>query len=994
MLKNKKKGFTLTELIICIAIIAVMAVVAIPVISGLIDKGNDTSEDVNASLYSSAMKRFAAEKPGEAYSYPRLTSVGSDSEYDCLSAKAGKGVFPGYNIFAGETGADVLNGIRKEAAIAIKAFSDTAVSDNYTIPPPADEECEYVYYYLTGEVKKVKRSSLKIVTAGEYINGEINVSDYWVYLSRNGGSGAALGGVNNGTGHLFIRVIQYGTNEPLSGATVTVSSGAKSFTAVTSAEQNGFVGFSGVPVGTANITVSANGAVTFPNSAFYAKTGEVFISERGYEGCQLNSPYVVELKLGSLGSLGFYKETLKWSNNAWTAEKQKITDNITVTSDFIASRQNPGGSPRSVKYISNLSATNGVQELLADNKNLTYGNYRLNVSSYGFRTYSEDVKSSVFGIDNASNKFAGKTSPYEYPITMLKPNGRSELKVILEQESDSQPLSGTPNGLSGTWAITDNRRVRARVRLVNTETGDAYYSAFLSADSEGKCEYTITGLPDGTYNFEIESPYKHYDMSNFPRTVMIDGREVEVSGKLLREDVGKGSVNGKVTFDYRGEYDPIPGAYLSFARLGDRNFSADAQTDDDGNFTAEELDCGFYQVEIMLPDAYGGETYYSKLFVSKDESCTIRLGIQTVNIRGFVMPYLSGYKAQNRVGTLRGISIVFQRVNTNGVKKYSEVAAAVNSDNINAEYSVNIVPGYYIVEIKSKCYSTVITALHNIRGSAETDYYIFTDTENQENHSTLEMTSDKKGHWKTCDNCGETFEHSEHSVSDWTYKSENECYRYCTVCDYVTDEPSAHKIASYVSKAATCTTDGEKVYYCERDCGHKYTEKINKSGHTGNGIWVYDNNGSSSSNGTHHQNCKNCDTVLNSGSGCSRGGFTSNGTTNHYDKCSVCSGKRYFNHSWKETSRSGYSCTGGKIYYKCNNCSQTKTGSYSASAAHNMRARCDVKHACSWRTKCSSAGVYTWNGYYHILCSMCGTADKYNWCAMHCGSPPVKKCPF
>ena len=75
------------------------------------------------------------------------------------------------------------------------------------------------------------------------------------------------------------------------------------------------------------------------------------------------------------------------------------------------------------------------------------------------------MKSGVFGIDNAANRYAGKTSPYEYPITMLKPNGRSELKGILEQESDSQPLGGTPNGLSGTWAITDNRRVRARVAL-------------------------------------------------------------------------------------------------------------------------------------------------------------------------------------------------------------------------------------------------------------------------------------------------------------------------------------------------------------------------------------------------------------------------------------------------------------------------------------------------------------------------------------------------
>ena len=89
----------------------------------------------------------------------------------------------------------------------------------------------------------------------DLLTGNINIKDYWVYLSRDGGSGAALGGVANGTGYLFVQVLQYGTGQPLDGATVRVTSGATTYTAVTQPGQNGYVGFSGIPLGSVNVSI-------------------------------------------------------------------------------------------------------------------------------------------------------------------------------------------------------------------------------------------------------------------------------------------------------------------------------------------------------------------------------------------------------------------------------------------------------------------------------------------------------------------------------------------------------------------------------------------------------------------------------------------------------------------------------------------------------------------------------------------------------------------
>lgn len=995
MREKRKRGFTLTELLITVGIIAVLLAIVIPVVSGLLNKGTDTSEDVNAAFYTSIMNKFAVEKVQNASSYPRLTTTGTDAEYTTFAEKAGKGNFPGFNIVASNANAEILDDIRREAVIAIKAFSDAAVSDDYYIAPPADADCEYVYYYLTGEVKKMNRDDMRTDSGSGLLNGSINIDEYWVYLSRDGGSGAAFGGVSNGTRNLFVQVLQFGTGLPLDGATVTVTSGATTFTAVTQEGQNGYVGFAGVPIGSVNISVDRHGAISFPDSRYYSQSGEVLISENGYEGCQLNCPYVVDLKLGSLGSLGFYEEEVVWENGAWTETREKILDSVTVTSAFTANTGNPGGSPRNESYTTDLYSTCGVQELLTDDKYLNYGNYNLTITSYGYRTYCEEVSAGVYGIDNDLGAYSGFTGPYEYPIMMRYPAGQSILTGTIERESSKQPTQGTISGLSGTWGYEDNRYVYARVKLTNQSTGRVYYSSYFPYDAEGKHDYTVSSLPDGTYTFDIESPYNYDDLSDFPDTVTIDGRHVEVSGKVYKGDAGYGSISGQVTYDSSGSYDPIPGATVRIKRYGDTSYAGSDTTDSNGNYSISNLVCGYYQMTVSLPSNLGGTTTYYKMFISEDETCDVELTVPEVSVSGYIEPYRGGYPI-GIYGTLYDVEVRFQRVNSSGTKNYSSQYASISPYGVEAEYWISLVPGYYKVYISSTCYEACNSGKLNFTSDTAKSFDLYIDQYDSGNHYNLLFDFDSYGHWHECENCGEVFEYSEHTPSGWTYYSTSYCYKYCTVCGYITDELSAHTMSSYVSKAATCTTTGTRVYYCTKGCGYSYTQTISTGGHAPNGVWVYDENGTSTYVGTHHQNCKNCGVQLNGTTKCTRNGtYISNGLTNHYDVCSVCSGRRIFEHSWIETSRTGYVCTGGTVYYRCSDCGATKSGSYEATSAHNMRASCDTFHACSWNSRCSAMGQHIWDGYYHIMCTRCLAVDDDKWCAMHVGTDKtIFDCPY
>ena len=857
-----KKAFTLVELLVVIGVICILAAVMVPILTGVLNKTNEQADEVSAGLYTSVMQQFANEKAGEALLYPNLSTTGADAEYSTLFEKAGQGMFPGYNILEYDNDEDVYAAIRREAVIAIKAFSDVKTLNGYYVSPPTKEHYHYVYYYLTGQVTVEDERTKTQVSKTEVENGVINVDDYWVYLSSDGGSGDAILNDQNGRGNVFIQIRQFGTNDLLDGVRITLRVGSSLMTATTGT--NGTVGFAGIDPGSVFVEAEKEGAISFPDRNFYTESGAITVRSGGYVGDSAANPYVVTLKMGSLGTLGFYQRTNTWNGSSWSVSDSYITGDVDITSAFTVDTSRPTEAAQNQTYYTNAAATLGTQALLtADGKFLLYGPYHLRVTASGYRAYTEDVVSKVYGIDNYKNGGIGEhssaTAPYEYPIIMRRVNGSGVVSGTVTWERSQQPLAGTSSA-SGTWVTGDsNYTVRTRVVMQNKSTGAKYYSSYFTVISTGQYPFTVSNLPDGEYTISLETPYgssNNMDLSGFPDSVTIDGTETVINASVVYADVDYGSADITVTYDSRGNYDPISGATVQLVRCGSVSYSSKT-TDDNGNCNYSSVKRGFYQLKITLPSYIGSSIYTYKLFVDGDEDITIRLPISTITLTGVVTGYKPDGAQMDIAGSFEGLSIRFDRYNYAGTTQYSSVSASVNDTGVTATYSVTMVPGMYKVVTSTTCYKTYrgASTARAFTGSGSFNFSLNVDGDNIMCHPNAEITwhQDSTHHWQKCSKCGTVFGKEEHTHSAWTASGAAGCYRYCTEpnCNRTLDPVTAHdyRYTSIGSYASTCVSNGNSHYECYR-CGYGKDEPTAMSGHNF-GVWTPDDDS------THSRYCKN-----------------------------------------------------------------------------------------------------------------------------------------
>lgn len=62
VMSSNKKGFTLIEVIFAVVIIAILATIAIPSVSGVLNNANRSVDNASAGLYESALKIYVSQK--------------------------------------------------------------------------------------------------------------------------------------------------------------------------------------------------------------------------------------------------------------------------------------------------------------------------------------------------------------------------------------------------------------------------------------------------------------------------------------------------------------------------------------------------------------------------------------------------------------------------------------------------------------------------------------------------------------------------------------------------------------------------------------------------------------------------------------------------------------------------------------------------------------------------------------------------------------------
>lgn len=827
---QKRKGFTLVELLVILAIIAVVASVAVPLILNMQSHAESADLENTITQVELAMKQYKVSGSKTATGLDKLSNENDGlfiSEQQIFLDNAGKGLLPGGQLQNTDivdvtaTMNDVAYDlIRKEAIVAVKGFTNLRVIDteedpkhNYFLDVKVPEGMAIVYNYLNGKVslENINEMESKQVV-GE--DGVVDISAFYVYLTKPGGNGMEISGGGGlipqnpdeddetYLGSFYLRVVDWATKEALSDVSVDLYNGIEHREFKT--DSSGYLLLNKTfKYGEYVLTLEKAGYVTYFDDVIYSNqhnNAEIVVTKDGYLGDSALNVYNVELVNVTRGKIDFTRKTQEFNkvSEKWVESIAPLNKGIlTVTFTPDASDLSAAQSERYVSYTVDLGKTGGVLDLFTkiggEQKTLTFGNYIMTVdleTEPKIRTLVKKVYVNEYGIDErdvSQRQFIGNKTFYTYTQELKTLTTEIKGNISSNMDLTKQPLetSGVKEGVTAItyWNFEEVAPKAVKTFVELWQDGVLAYSGEL--DESGN--YSITGVVDGNYDIYVRNEFNSkFQPSNIAYKLKAEGYESKLDMVVAESDYPEVDVTFTLKFP---DGSPITTNYevKKFGVTGLTNpVKSGILTNGTDTF---KLKTGIYQFTYTKPYAKTEDNFKSYVLVT-DKGEVVNAIYKQINSRLNVVT-----KFNNEVITLptdMGMKVVLTC--TDSGNKASPVSVKVDERGAGV---ASVKPGNYKYTVTfDKHYKTIegTIALFDKNLNWLTPY---TTTLNLElsydealdKHSALIYESvTEKTHLQHCTLCGYknepvdcTFDGKREVPIDDNAKTHH--YTYCSVCD-------------------------------------------------------------------------------------------------------------------------------------------------------------------------------------------------------------------